>query len=154
MKPSDRQKILDKFGGRCAYCGVLPTGKLQVDHIIPKENFKRYVEKKRVPPFLKHLTVNDVNHIDNLFPACQPCNFYKSCMELETFRIELLKIWLRLYKTSFIYRTACRFNLIRTVNIETVDFHYEYYLAWIDGLNENAGMYIDYSKKIPDHLLK
>jgi 5-methylcytosine-specific restriction endonuclease McrA len=142
MKTSKRQLILDKFGGRCAYCGVLPAGKLQVDHIIPKEYFIRFVQKGNVPQFLKHLTTSDVNHLDNLFPACQPCNFYKSTMGLETFRTELSRIPERIYTKSFALRLAVNYSLVEIPDVEPVVFFFENYEHWIDGENAKAGTYL------------
>ncbi len=49
------QERLDLFGGLCAYCDRPAT---QIDHVIP-------------------LARGGTNYIDNLAPACQPCNASK-----------------------------------------------------------------------------
>lgn len=47
----------DEYGGRCAYCGERPDS-LTVDHVVP---FAR----------------GGTNEIDNIVPACSPCNRLK-----------------------------------------------------------------------------
>jgi 5-methylcytosine-specific restriction endonuclease McrA len=71
MKKSEIKNIVwQKFEGRCAYCGTEITIKqTHADHIIPQKMFIAQVQSKKVPKFLLHLTINDVNHIDNLFPS-------------------------------------------------------------------------------------
>lgn len=88
MKAEERQKIYDKYSGRCAYCGeVIKFKDMQVDHIIPKRNFKMHVGNKwKVPEFLNHLTIDDIEHIDNKMPACRVCNGWKAVHYLELFR--------------------------------------------------------------------
>ena len=67
----NRQAVLDKFDGHCAYCGKEITLKeMQVDHFISKE-------------------LGGTLRFENLFPACRRCNFYKQYHLLHEFR-ELL----------------------------------------------------------------
>ena len=55
-----RQKVLDKYGGRCAYCGKeLDLKTLRVDHLHP------------------HYRGGE-DSFENYMPACYQCNFYKS----------------------------------------------------------------------------
>jgi 5-methylcytosine-specific restriction endonuclease McrA len=83
---------------------------MQVDHIISQENFKRDILHKEVfvPEFLKHLTLEDVNHIDNLIATCRSCNNYKSAYTLENFRRELGLQLERLNKNTN-YKLASRY---------------------------------------------
>ncbi|MCF3107294.1 HNH endonuclease [Niabella sp. CC-SYL272] len=67
MKKGDRKKVFEKYGGRCAYCGCELGDKWQVDHAISK-CYWFYVNSS---------DPEGVNHIDNLKPACVPCNHYK-----------------------------------------------------------------------------
>lgn len=30
-----RERVLNKFGGRCAYCGIVLDGRWHMDHMIP-----------------------------------------------------------------------------------------------------------------------
>jgi 5-methylcytosine-specific restriction endonuclease McrA len=113
-KKQERQIIFDKYDGKCAYCGnPLIFEKMQVDHIIPKYNFKMYVGNKyNVPGFLSHLTIEDIDHIDNLFPACAVCNKWKDTFDLELFRGELFKQIERLNKYSSNFRIAKKYGLV------------------------------------------
>lgn len=127
MKPNERDKILAKYGGKCAYCGIdLTNGKWQVDHIIPKQNFVWHIKNNHynVPKFLLHLTETDLQHPDNLVPSCQSCNNYKSSMHLELFRSELGRLVDRLQKTSSIYRISKRFGHI-IENKKPILFYFE-----------------------------
>ena len=60
-----RQK---EFGNRCAYCMEEKT--LTMDHVIP-------------------LSRGGFHHIDNIFPACMPCNRAKGSKTLEEFNASL-----------------------------------------------------------------
>lgn len=123
----DRPEVYAKYNGHCAYCGEKIKYKdMQVDHIIPKVDFVRHVANRiHVPDFLKHLTVDDVNHIDNLNPACKVCNKWKSFHHLELFRSEIEMQVKRLNAYSANYRMAKRFGLI-TENVKPIFFYYEY----------------------------
>lgn len=124
MKP-DRKRVYDKFGGKCAYCGCDLNGKFQIDHLIPQSNFEWHIKNSfRVPSFLSHLTVSDVNHIDNLMPACASCNNYKRTFCLETFRSELQRQPEILRRDRPTVRLAERFGLIK-IEEKQVVFHFE-----------------------------
>ena len=60
MGKIDRQKVFDKCGGKCGYCGCdIDIKNFQVDHIVSQFHYK----------FKKHLKYtdnNDVNHFENL----------------------------------------------------------------------------------------
>ena len=122
----DRPKIHAKYNGRCAYCGEeIKYMDMQVDHIIPQVDFVRHVSNRTfVPAFLKHLTADDVNHIDNLNPACRACNKWKSFHHLELFRSEIEMQVKRLNAYSANYRMAKRFGLIEE-NQKKVIFYFE-----------------------------
>jgi 5-methylcytosine-specific restriction endonuclease McrA len=62
MKKADRDKVFNKYGGKCAYCGCDLDNTWQVDHAISK--FYSFM-------------IEDINHISNLMPACKKCNHYK-----------------------------------------------------------------------------
>lgn len=124
MKP-DRNLILDKTNGRCAYCGCDLPGKFQVDHIMSQCNFEHYIKNNwRIPEFLIHLKLTDVNHIDNLFAACGSCNNYKSIHPLETFRSELGAMRQRLNMRSTHYKISRRFGLIDEIE-KPIVFYFE-----------------------------
>ena len=114
------------FRSHCAYCGEeIKYKDMQVDHIVPQVDFVRHVRSRTyVPDFLKHLTADDVNHIDNLNPACRKCNNWKSFHHLELFRNEIEMQVKRLNAYSANYRMAKRFGLI-TENVKPIIFYYE-----------------------------
>lgn len=72
ISSSSRNKIYQKYGYRCAYCGRgIKKNEFTVDHIIPKR-------------------LGGKDNIENLHPCCPPCNKMKSCLSLNDFR-EALK---------------------------------------------------------------
>ncbi len=98
MSRVDRQAVLEKYGGRCAYCGrTLTAGRkgdtaFQVDHLHP-----RYL--------------GGGDELDNLVPACQLCNRYKVTYNVEQLREQLSLIPSRLERQSN-YRLAVAHELI------------------------------------------
>lgn len=71
-----RRAVWEKYGGRCAYCGVPVhleldkvhrTNRMQVDHIIP-------------------VAKGGTNDPANLNPACGKCNWWKADIDLERYR--------------------------------------------------------------------
>ena len=126
MGKERRIEVWNKFKGHCAYCGEeIELREMQVDHIIPKGFFINQIKNKfGVPDFLKHLSVDDVNHIDNLFPSCRVCNKWKSAHHLELFRTELQSQVKRLNEYSSNYRIAKKYGLIVENDIK-VEFYFE-----------------------------
>ena len=126
MKQETRQQVHAKFDGHCAYCGEEITIKqMQVDHVIPQYRFEQNVANKfRIPVFLNHLTPDDCNHIDNLFPACRVCNKWKSSHDLEFFRHEMEMQVKRLNEYSAPYRMAKRYGQIEETE-RKVKFYFE-----------------------------
>jgi len=132
MAKIDRKLVYGKCNGKCAYCGSELNGKFQVDHIIPQRDFISYVIKNfKIPPFLSHLTPDDLNHIDNLLPACSVCNKWKSSHHLELFRSEISEQIKRLNNWSANYRFAKRYNLIQETPKRIV-----FYFETINQLNK------------------
>ena len=123
----DRQKVNDKLNGHCGYCGVIiHITEMQVDHIIPKVDFVSCVTNRfRVPYFLQHLTIADLNHIDNLMPTCRVCNKWKTFHPLEIFRKELNEQVKRLRDYSSNFRIAERYGLVEETGL-SVKFYFEY----------------------------
>ena len=113
MKKELRINVWNKYKCKCAYCGEqLEIKQMQVDHLIPQSNFIWHIKNNRnIPDFLKHLTIDDINHIDNLMPACRQCNFYKGSWSLDGFREQLATIIERI-KKPFIVRLALKYGII------------------------------------------
>ncbi len=114
----DRQKIFNKYGGHCAYCGRKITIKsFQVDHIWPKQ--------------LSHWKKeSDPNREENLNPSCRKCNLHKRGWRLDnpdfpsnSWRYELSQQIDRLRKNAQFDR-ALRFGQV--IIAETpITFYYE-----------------------------
>jgi hypothetical protein len=66
---------------------------MTIDHIIPKSKFKETIlSKVGLPEFLKHLTILDVNDLDNLNPCCLVCNITKKTFSYDLFKKHFNKI--------------------------------------------------------------
>lgn len=150
MKKSDRQKIFDKYGGRCAYCGCELTGKWCIDHIEPvgrvtktvggyyrNKLTKERLASKELPEdwYITHEYVNPKQVFDKMIhperdtaensnPSCYSCNHYKSTMSLESFKENVGELVNRLNKSFTQYKIAKRYGLIQETNIE-VKFYFE-----------------------------
>lgn len=130
MAKYDRQKIYDKYGGHCAYCGCeIEFKAMQVDHVISQLNRESTMKNRHfledwIPGFLRHLTYDDLHHIDNLMPSCRSCNLYKSAMRLEVFRRELWLLVERLNKRVVIYKISKRYGTIQETN-KPIQFYFE-----------------------------
>lgn len=132
-----RRKVYNKFSGRCAYCGLELNGKMHIDHVVDKEGFKQRIHNgTEVPDFLKHLTVEDVDHIDNLFPACANCNLYKERLSVQGFRERIADIPRQLRRIN-IYNIARKYGLQTEVrNDEGVIFHFQTQHIPIEGIKK------------------
>lgn len=126
----DRTKILNKYNQRCGYCAApIDLQSMQIDHVIPQEHFENYVRNGlNIPKFLMHLSIRDVDHPDNLMPACRSCNNWKHSMSLGMFRQELEAQLDRLRERSSNYRIALRYNLI-SERPRRIVFLFESYLS-------------------------
>lgn len=130
MAKVDRQKVHQKFNGHCSYCGTeIAIKDMQVDHVISQRNYVWHLKNNhKIPPFLTHLTLSDLNHLDNLMPACRSCNGFKTSFDLETFRSEIEEQIKRLRTAKPTFRLAERFGLIEC-KPKPVVFYFESVLA-------------------------
>lgn len=136
-KKIDREAIHAKFGKKCAYCGeVIELKDMQVDHVIPQSDLmhnrkgQEFKSMKRIPKFLRHLGPFDLNHPDNLFPACRVCNKWKNSYSLEDFRKEIALQPERMMRDSAQFRFAMRYDLIEVQKNLDIEFHFEWVLKW------------------------
>jgi len=122
----NRNQVYVKYKGHCAYCGEeINIKDMQVDHIIPKRNFETSIKNNfRIPSFLKHLTLDDMNHIDNLNPTCRVCNNWKGSHYLELFRSEISEQVKRLNERSSNYRMAKKYGQLKET-IKPIVFYFE-----------------------------
>lgn len=103
LTKEEREKVYDKCGGKCAYCGceINNIGSMQVDHVIPMIFYESYQTQG----------VN-IDSLENMLPACKSCNNYKSSLTLEKFRAAIERLTFVLQRDSVTYRNAVRFGLI------------------------------------------
>lgn len=108
-----RDIILGKSGGHCWYCGDdLKNKKWHADHFYPVKR----VDGKMTRP------ERDV--IENLVPACVPCNLMKSDGDIYYLRWLVTNFIKRLNKDISIYRNAKRYGLVTECNSELY-FYFE-----------------------------
>lgn len=84
-----REKIYNKFGGKCAYSGTILEPDWQIEHIKPvKRNW-----------FSGTMIFKDNDCLENMVPVQKLINHYKHSLDLEEFRTWLLSgLHLRLSK--------------------------------------------------------
>lgn len=153
MTKKQREIVLEKCNGRCAYCGCKLEGtRWHVDHVIPVE--RKYVRKggeiliKGTDVLVTGQQIWDgslsslefevkptklvqsgyhkpENHVlENMMPSCSSCNINKGSKDLEMFRTSLQKGVESLNKYHAQYKMAKRFGLIVEVP-KTVVFYFE-----------------------------
>lgn len=103
-----RQKVYDKYNGRCAYCGrEIEYKDMQVDHFIAKKAWNE----------------EGADDISNLMPSCRMCNHYKRANPLELFRRYIQEINRKL-RNNYIYKVGVSYgNVIE--NEKSIEFYFE-----------------------------
>lgn len=91
MNKTDRQKVFDKYGGRCAYTGKELPADWQVDHIVPRRSVHWLLLSTRDKYF-------DVNSPGNLVPTFKILNHYKRAKDLKEWREYLIGLHIRIAK--------------------------------------------------------
>lgn len=114
LSKKQRKEVWDKSGGKCWYCGRdLPEKGWHADHVEAilrattyepcGGNSYRLVQTGKMYRGENH-------HIENIVPACAPCNLFKTSHSLEFFRSELAAQVERARKSSVNFRMAERFG--------------------------------------------
>lgn len=84
LTKAQRATLQQKYGGHCAYCGVVLGEKFHADHL---ESVQRELLSKQTAAGWKLVSgkplrpQNDV--LENMMPACPPCNISKGAQSLE-----------------------------------------------------------------------
>ncbi|EBN0859010.1 HNH endonuclease [Salmonella enterica] len=113
-----RAELRMKFGGRCAYCGCeLPEKGWHADHVEAVLRKSEQCMKAAAKGIFKLKATGEfyrpeAERLENLFPACAPCNLLKASYSLEMFREQVSLQVERGRKSSMNFRTAERFGLI------------------------------------------
>jgi 5-methylcytosine-specific restriction endonuclease McrA len=126
LKKAEREQVRMKYGGRCAYCGVVLSDRWHADHLVPvqrellsKQNANgtwRLDSGKPLKP------ENDT--VENMMPACAPCNISKGAQTLEGWRNWIAGHVNSLNSYHPIYRLAKAYGLI-TETAAPVVFYFE-----------------------------
>jgi len=132
MKLSKKQRdiLRMKFDGRCAYCGCeLGEKGWHADHVEAVLRKSERCMKSAAKGIFKIKATGEFHRpeadtLENLFPACAPCNLLKTCYSLEMFREQVSLQVERARKSSMNFRTAERFGLIE-VSSKPVIFWFE-----------------------------
>jgi 5-methylcytosine-specific restriction endonuclease McrA len=131
LSKKQRKQVYDKSGGKCWYCGCdLPERGWHADHIQPvirelkivPDTSNSIYSHKMVATGKLGRAQNDT--IDNMVPACAPCNLFKASYDVEFFRTEIEAQIERVRKASSGFRIAERCGLIET-KPQRVVFWYE-----------------------------
>jgi len=110
----DRQKIFNKYDGRCAYCGCDLQKGWHVDHIEPivRNRSNGTCENPKNENF------------QNYNPSCASCNIQKNSYSIEQFRSNINQFINSLNEYSTQYKFAKRYGLITENNVD-VKFYFE-----------------------------
>ncbi len=123
LTKAQRAALREKFGGRCAYCGERLGDRWHADHI-------EYVERKLIYVPGKGAVCTGEMHrperdtIENLNPACPPCNIDKHSFDLETWRGMIQRSNEVLTRDVSTFRRAIRYGLV-SLSSEPVTFYFE-----------------------------
>ena len=109
-----REKVHQKFGGRCAYCGSEIAYKdMQIDHYLPQCKEKFYSRRFK----------KDVHAEENLMPSCRRCNHYKRARTPKQFRELMASLHERL-ESIYILKVAVGFGMA-TIKPFDGEFYFE-----------------------------
>ena len=108
-----RQKVYDKYGGHCAYCGKkIAIKDMQMDHIIPKWHNESQQHLDSWAKLGGSRIVKGTDDIDNFNPSCRQCNFRKGTMDIEQFRKEIGLQCKRIMSSSFQVKQSLDYGLL------------------------------------------
>lgn len=122
LTKAQRSKLHGMYGGRCAYCGEVLTKTWQADHKEPVGRQGKWVFGKYMQTGAMDWPERDC--IENLVPACRPCNIHKSVYSLEEWRRILQNSGEVLTRNYATYKHAKRFGLVVELK-PTVVFFFE-----------------------------
>lgn len=128
LNPKQREELRMKFGGFCAYCGIVLDGKWHADHVEAVVRQTKWMQPGVKPG--RYVATGKCyrphnERMDNLFPSCASCNIDKGSSELESWRHRLGQHLIDvLRRNTPNFRHAERFGRVIVVN-EPVVFWFE-----------------------------
>ena len=118
-----RNRIYEKYDGRCAYCGEFLKKGWHVDELKPIiRNLKRDKNHKTVSDNTCQYPEN-LNE-NNQMPSCPSCNINKHSLSLENFRKSIEHFIVSLNRNSVQYKIAKRYGLIQETGNKVI-FYFE-----------------------------
>lgn len=121
LTKSQRATLREKFDGRCAYCGGQLGERWHADHVEPigrTDWFKTISATPRGHDYPERDT------IENLNPACPPCNIDKHSLSLESWRQMIQRSNEVLARDVSTFRRAVRYGLVQ-LTATPVKFYFE-----------------------------
>ena len=117
LNKKQRAVLREKFSGRCAYCGCPLGEKWHADHIEPVVR-NDWFKAGAAPDYPERDTLENMN------PACPPCNIDKHSMSLEGWRQIISRSNDVLHRDVSTFRRAVRFGLVE-LSPKAVVFYFE-----------------------------
>ncbi len=106
LTKKQRTRIYESYHGKCAYCGCkMKYEEMQIDHVQPLSN-------------------GGADTLDNMLPACRPCNHRKGGSTVESYRNQVGHFLRVLERDNVTYRNAVRYGLV-IPNPHPVRFYFE-----------------------------
>jgi len=138
LTKKQRQEVFNKSNGICWYCGTsLAEKRWHADHVEPvyrspviKRLKLNYLGKVRIEPqeplidMGASMGIPERDTIENMVPACAPCNIFKSTMSIEGLRTQISLQVERARKYNSNFRVAERYGLINIVD-KPIKFWFE-----------------------------
>lgn len=121
-----RAELREKYAGRCAYCGSELGERWHADHIEAVERKMKFVREGHLTRLRPTGELHRPEHdcIENMNPACAPCNIDKHMMKLEDWRGKLSRSLDVLARNQPTFRHAVRFGLL-DLKPAPIVFHFE-----------------------------
>lgn len=117
LTKNQRAELKEKFGGRCAYCGNQLGDKWHADHVDPIVR-NDWLKIARPPDYPERDTIENMN------PACPPCNIDKHSLSLESWRVMIQRSNEVLLRDVSTFRRAVRYGLVE-ISEKPVVFYFE-----------------------------
>lgn len=111
LNKKQREKLKQKYFGRCAYCGCLLGDKWDADHFEPLTR----ISGGMLNP--------ERDNIENLMPSCKPCNRHKFNYTIEHWR-SMIEDGRREFLNSAKGKTLHRLGLVK-MDMQPVSFLFE-----------------------------
>lgn len=122
LTKAQREAVKLKFGGRCAYCGEPLGDRWHADHFEAVVRDLEWKDGRLVATGTMLRPQHDT--LDNLMPACAPCNIDKGPNSLEWWRGKLQSATAVLARNNPTYRHAKRFGLVAETGA-SIKFYFE-----------------------------